>query len=179
MNQNLPAAPAYVEGIHQIRTSTPVKRILGFVGALLGFELGRKLGESLRRPTGNQLRRYCANTSAVVDLIEDVVKEGEIHTWTINAVETIKTEAQVPIRLLVNIATNNPEEQVAIALQQAELIVKGYNQAWQDLTLMSRADCRQVDAVIADALDKYQHKFDAEQAQANPVETLEAQLATN
>lgn len=168
MNQNLPVSQTFAEGVLRIRSASPVSRFLGFLGVMLGFDIGRQLGESMRLPSGNQIRKYCADTAAIVDVVENETIEGNPRTFKIRVVEAVLTEGEVPIRDLHVIGEAVTEDQLVVATAQAEVFVRGWNQAYQELRALSRADCRQVNLVIERALEEYRAKFEAEQAQAEP-----------
>jgi len=182
MNQNITQAPAFAAGVEQIKSATPVRRVLGFLGWLTGFNLGREIGESLRHPSGSQIRNYCANTVAGIQVVENQPVEGQPQTFRVQAIEFVPVEVNgvvkfrqsdkepgTPVRELFVIDAEVLAVDLERARQAAELFVVGWNQCREEVVQLSRASCHQVDKIISVALDEFKAKFKAAQAVEAPV----------
>jgi len=169
MNQ-YPVGPAFAAGVNEIETSTTFSRFMSAVGEIFGFGLGRRVGEALRRPSGMDIRHYAANTFAKVHYSANEGTAGPNKTFTVSIIETIAVPGSVPGRVLITLDSEVTQLDLQAAIARAELVAIGFNQAYRDIQALSRADVRQVDLVIAAALDSYRAQFDAAKAQAAPAE---------
>lgn len=164
-NNQYPVGPAFAAGVNHIETSTPFTRFLHATGEILGFGLGRRLGEALRSPSGTSIRFYAANTFAKVHYS---VNEGSGNnkTYTVSIIETIAIPGSVPGRTLLVLDAEATQLDLQNTIAKAELVATGFNQAYRDIQALSRADVRQVELAINSAIDAYRAQYDAAKAQA-------------
>jgi len=166
MTNQHPVGPAFVAGVNHIENSTPFGRFLASAGEILGFGLGRRLGEALRLPSGNSIRYYVANTFAKVHYSANAGTTGADKTYTVSIIETIAIPGSVPGRVLIPLDTEVSQLELQHAITKAELVAIGFNQAYRDIQALSRADVSQVELSIEGAIDLYRAQFDAAAAQA-------------
>lgn len=166
MNNQHPVGPAFAAGVNHIENSTPFSRFLTTASEILGFGLGRRLGEALRMPGGSDIRYYVANTFAKVHYSANVGTEGANKTYAVSIIETIAIPGSVPGRVLLVLDEAASQLDLQNAIAKAELVAIGFNQAYRDIQALSRADIRQVRLAVDGALEAYRAQFDAARAQA-------------
>jgi len=171
-NQTVAAAPAFVAGVNKIENARPGSWFFNLLGHLNVFERARRFGETLVRPSGNQLREYCANTVAIVQSFKNDDEADVPLTFTVRVVAVVPVQingvipsgsdapAGVPVRELYVVDSAVLPENLEPARVSAELVAAGWNFCRCETSQVTTADCHEVDRIIAAALEEVQAAYD-------------------